>query len=94
MQALPLPQPRLERVLAELAREFGAEIRHGKEVVGLNQDDATVTAEVRGPHGQDQVSARYLVGCDGAHCRVRDLAGSRPNALVGPGTHALEEHPR
>jgi len=75
MQALPLPQPQLERVLDEFARELGAEIRRGQEVVGLSQDDATVTADVRGPDGQDRVTARYLVGCDGASSRVRDLAG-------------------
>src|SRR5439155_7889664 len=75
MQALPPPQPRLERVLDEFARELGAEIRRGQEVVGLSQNDATVTADVRGPDGQDRVTARYLVGCDGASSRVRDLAG-------------------
>ena len=75
MQALPLPQPLLERLLDELARELGAEIRRGQEVVGLSQDDATVTADVRGPDGQHRVTARYLVGCDGARSRVRDMAG-------------------
>jgi 2-polyprenyl-6-methoxyphenol hydroxylase-like FAD-dependent oxidoreductase len=75
MKVLPLPQPLLEGVLDEFARELGAEIRRGREVVGLSQDDATVTAEVRGPDGQERVSARYLVGCDGASSRVRDLAG-------------------
>ena len=48
MELLPLPQPLLERVLAERALELGAEIRRGREVVGLSQDDETVTAEVRG----------------------------------------------
>ena len=75
MEVLPLPQPMLEGVLDEFARELGAEIRRGHEVVGLSQDDATVTAEVRGPDGQERVTARYLVGCDGASSRVRDLAG-------------------
>jgi len=51
MQALPLPQPRLERVLDELARELGAEIRRGQEVVGLSQDDATVIVDVRKSDG-------------------------------------------
>jgi 2-polyprenyl-6-methoxyphenol hydroxylase-like FAD-dependent oxidoreductase len=75
MRVLPLPQPHLERVLDELARERGAEIRRGHEVVGLSQDATTVTADVRGLDGQRQVTARYLVGCDGASSRVRDLAG-------------------
>ena len=75
MQALPLPQPLLERVLDDRARELGAEIRRGQEVVGLSQDDATVTADVRGADGPHRVTAGYLVGCDGASSRVRDLAG-------------------
>ena len=41
----------------------------------MSQDDATVTADVRGPDGPYRVTARYLVGCDGAHSRVRDMAG-------------------
>src|SRR5438034_5063900 len=75
MQALPLPQPLLERVLDDYASELGADIRRGHEVVGLSQDDATVTAEVRGPDGPDRVSGRHIVGCDGASSRVRALDG-------------------
>jgi 2-polyprenyl-6-methoxyphenol hydroxylase-like FAD-dependent oxidoreductase len=36
---------------------------------------------VRGPGGPYRVSARYLVGCDGARSRVRELAG-----IAFPGT--------
>ena len=87
MQVLPLPQPRLERLLDERAGELGAEIRRGQEVVGLSQDDATVTADVRGPDGPYQVTARYLVGCDGAYSGVRDMAG-----IPFPGTTYPEVH--
>ena len=81
MQALLLPQPQLERLLAELAGELGADIRSGHEVVGLSQDGATVTADVRGPDGQHRVTARYLVGCDGAQ---------QPGARLG--RHPVSRH--
>ncbi len=74
MKLLPLPQPRLEGVLDDLARELGAEIRRGQEVVGLSQGDATVTAEVGGSDGRYRVTGRYLIGCDGSNSRVRDMA--------------------
>ncbi|MFI5486728.1 FAD-dependent monooxygenase [Micromonospora echinaurantiaca] len=75
MRAMPIPQREVERLLEEHARELGAEVRRGHNVVGVTQDDATVTADVRGPDGPARVAARYLVGCDGGRSRVRDLAG-------------------
>jgi len=74
MSLLPLRQPQLERVLDEIARELGAEIRRGHEVVGLNEDHDAVSADVRASDAPYRVTARYLVGCDGARSRVRDLA--------------------
>jgi len=75
LPALGLPQPQLERLLDEHARECGAVVRHGHQVTGVSQDHETVTVDVHGPDGPGQLSARYLVGCDGAHSRVRDAAG-------------------
>jgi 2-polyprenyl-6-methoxyphenol hydroxylase-like FAD-dependent oxidoreductase len=75
LQALAIPQPRLEGLLEERARELGARLRRGHEVVGVSQDDGAVTADVRGPAGPGQLTARYLVACDGGHSRVRDQAG-------------------
>ena len=67
IRVVHLPQPRLEGLLGERACELGAGIRRGHEVAGVSQDDATVAADVRGPQGPYRVTARYLVGCDGAH---------------------------
>ncbi|WP_327116217.1 FAD-dependent monooxygenase [Nocardia sp. NBC_01730] len=75
MRAVPLPQMEIERLLGERARELGAEIRRGHTVVGVSQDEAAVNAEVRGPDGRYQLTAHYLVGCDGGRSRIRDLAG-------------------
>ncbi|MFI9407246.1 FAD-dependent monooxygenase [Nocardia sp. NPDC052316] len=75
MRALPIPQREIERLLDDRAGELGAEIRRGHEVIGVSQDDATVTAQVRGPDGTYEVTARYLVGCDGGRSRIRDMAG-------------------
>ncbi|RHW28313.1 FAD-binding monooxygenase [Nocardioides immobilis] len=75
MRAMLVPQPRLEGLLAERAIERGVEVRRGHEVVGLRQDDDAVTVGVCGPDGAYEVTAHFLVGCDGGHSRVRDLAG-------------------
>jgi 2-polyprenyl-6-methoxyphenol hydroxylase-like FAD-dependent oxidoreductase len=85
MHAMHLSQPRLEELLDEHARELGAEIRRGHQVVGVTQDDTTVIAEVRGPDGTYEVTARYLVGCDGPRSPVRELAG-----IAFPGTRYPE----
>ncbi|WP_327585896.1 FAD-dependent monooxygenase [Nonomuraea sp. NBC_00507] len=81
LHALPLPQPRLEQLLDERAGELGVDLRRGHQVVGVSQDDAAVSVDVRGPDGPYRISARYLVGCDGARSRVRDWAG-----IAFPGT--------
>lgn len=81
LRGLTLPQPRLERLLAEHARALGADVRRGQEVIGLDQDSDGVSAEVRGPAGPHRVTGRYLVGCDGPRGRVRDLVG-----IAFPGT--------
>ncbi|MFD0683216.1 FAD-dependent monooxygenase [Actinomadura fibrosa] len=69
------PQYRIEEMLETRARELGASVRRGYELTGLDDTGDGVTATVRGPDGTEQVSARYLVGCDGGRSTVRRLAG-------------------
>ncbi|MGM1061174.1 rifampin monooxygenase [Saccharothrix sp. Mg75] len=69
---LGIPQPTVERVLTEHATEVGVEIRRGRELVGLDQDDEGVTAELA---DGTRLRSRYLVGCDGGRSAVRGLLG-------------------
>ena len=75
LRGLPLRQPELERVLDEHARELGTEVRRGHEVLGFAQDETSVTVDVRGPQKPYQLTARYLVGCDGPNSIVRETSG-------------------
>ncbi|WP_078324166.1 FAD-dependent monooxygenase [Mycobacteroides salmoniphilum] len=60
-----------EAVLEQRARELGVEIVRGAELVGLEQDDLV---HLRFADGSTE-SARFVVGCDGAHSAVRSLLG-------------------
>ncbi|MEV6273400.1 FAD-dependent oxidoreductase [Kribbella sp. NPDC051936] len=70
---LVLPQRETEAILTRRLESLGVRIETGTEVIGLVQDDDKVTATVRTATGDTQVSARYLLGCDGAHSTVREL---------------------
>jgi len=66
------PQSRTELLLEKRAAELGVEIVRGAEVTGLHQDDHGVRVE-RADGTAD--TAAYVVGCDGAHSRLRELLG-------------------
>ena len=80
---LGIPQNVTERLLTEHAVELGTEIRRGRELVGLSQDEDAVTAELA---DGTQLRSRYLVGCDGGRSTVRKLLG-----VAFPGEPARRE---
>ncbi|GGW70303.1 putative oxygenase [Streptomyces lucensis JCM 4490] len=70
-----VPHQRVRQRLEEHATKAGARVRRGAEVVGLRQDAGGVELDVRQGGGTEVIRAAYVVGCDGAHSAVRDLAG-------------------
>jgi len=72
-----ITQPGLEPILRRRAEAAGARVLDGHEVIGFVQDGEGVTTTVRNREtGEERViRSRYLVGADGAHSRVRELAG-------------------
>ncbi len=75
LHVLRIPQRRLEELLTARAVELGAIFRRGADVVGIDATPDGVTVHIRTPNGNDSMTARYLVGCDGARSFVRQHAG-------------------
>ncbi|MET7602524.1 FAD-dependent monooxygenase [Streptomyces avermitilis] len=84
--ARTVPQSRTEEALEEWARELGADIRRGSELLSFSEGQDSVEARVRGPRGETVLSAAYLVGCDGGRSVVRKTGG-----FDFPGTAATRE---
>lgn len=70
-------QPELEAVLRNgLARYGCIKTFFRNELVAFSQSESGVTACLRGADGQEsEVTARYLVGCDGGRSSVRKALG-------------------
>ena len=71
-----LPQYRTEEVLRTRARELPQiEFRTGCKMVELRSSTEDVRLEVETETGSESLTFDYVIGCDGARSRVRDLAG-------------------
>jgi 4,5-epoxidase len=69
---LVISQAEVEAALRRRVTELGGEIVWGREVTAAEQDSDGVTVSLA-DGGRSR--AGWLVGCDGAHSRVRELAG-------------------
>lgn len=69
---LMVSQAVTEQVLLERLTELGGKVLRPHTVTGLRQDGDAVTVTLG---GGEQIRARYVVGADGMHSAVRELAG-------------------
>ncbi|MFE7946847.1 FAD-dependent monooxygenase [Streptomyces sp. NPDC057426] len=71
-----LPQYETERLLEEYVADLGTAVERGTELLSFAQDADGVTARLRTASGaDDELRARFLIGCDGAHSTVRKGLG-------------------
>jgi len=70
-------QPSLERILRRRADEVGAAVRPGCDLIDFTQDTDGVTATVKDSETgeESRIRAKYLIGADGAHSKVREVLG-------------------
>jgi 2-polyprenyl-6-methoxyphenol hydroxylase-like FAD-dependent oxidoreductase len=70
-----VPQYKLEEMLEKWVLELGVILRRGGELTGLTDHGDCVTGRGQSPWGSGELTAQYLVGCDGGRSTVRQLAG-------------------
>ncbi len=70
-----LPQSETERILIEFIERHGVEIDRQTSLENFSQDADKVEAVIKRVDTQEEqhVVCQYLVGCDGAHSKVREL---------------------
>ncbi|MFE0579714.1 FAD-dependent monooxygenase [Streptomyces sp. NPDC058874] len=78
---LLMSQAEVEARLRDRLAGLGVEVEWGREVLDVRQDPERVV--MRLDHGEEE--AGWLVGCDGAHSRVRKAAG-----IAFPGVPVVE----
>jgi geranylgeranyl reductase family protein len=61
----------LDRTLADLAREAGADVRERHTVTGVDEHDDRVVLTVKHGGVTEEVAAKMVAGCDGPVSRVR-----------------------
>jgi 2-polyprenyl-6-methoxyphenol hydroxylase-like FAD-dependent oxidoreductase len=78
---LDIPQDRTEALLTHHLEAVGGNVERGVELTDLSQDGGGVDVRLQHASGlTEQARFAYVVGCDGGHSRVRELA---PTTLKG-----------
>jgi 2-polyprenyl-6-methoxyphenol hydroxylase-like FAD-dependent oxidoreductase len=87
-----LSQAETEAILGTHLTAGGLTIERCVELVGLAQHPDHVACTLHHADGHsEQVEARYVVGCDGAHSAVRRLAGIDSTGAAYPQTFVLAD---
>ncbi len=71
------PQDQHERLLIERLEKLGVTVERRTELLRFTDEGDHVTASLRKPDGQEEdCTATYIAGCDGAHSLVRETLGT------------------
>ena len=75
--ALMIPQSETERLLEERLEAVRVKVEREVEAIALENGDKGVTVMLRHVDGREEtMAADWLIGCDGAHSRVRHEVGA------------------
>jgi 3-(3-hydroxy-phenyl)propionate hydroxylase len=83
--AVQCEQFKTARLILERLRALpNVEVLFGHEVVGVDQNDRSVTVEARGPAGMTTHQGAYLIGADGGRSIVRKQCGIAFDGFTWP----------
>ncbi len=72
-----LPQSETEALLNEHMEGLGVKTERQVELISLTPKNGAFQATIRHPDGtSEELSPRWILGCDGAHSRVREMTGT------------------
>ncbi|MDF5752438.1 FAD-dependent monooxygenase [Spongiactinospora sp. TRM90649] len=72
---LGITQPVVEGIMSRRLAELGVDVGWHTRLESVADHGDRVTARLSGPGGDEEFAASWVVGCDGAHSSVRELAG-------------------
>ena len=77
VHATAIAQDRLEPILRQRARDLGADLRLGTELLGFTQNEAGVVARLRRRADAHEytINAKYMIAADGATSPIRQALG-------------------
>lgn len=64
-----------ETLLYDHLRSYGVDVKWQSKLESFTHDETSVSAQIVCKEVRDEISARYIVGCDGAHSPVRHSLG-------------------
>jgi 2-polyprenyl-6-methoxyphenol hydroxylase-like FAD-dependent oxidoreductase len=72
---LIITQPSVEEVMVDRLGELGLAVEWRTRLAQLTDRGSHVEVRLVGPDGPEELTASWVVGCDGAHSTVRELSG-------------------
>ncbi len=88
---LSIPQSETEQILLDHAASIGLTVERNTELISLTSGPGPVQSEIRGPAGIGRNEYAFVVGCDGAHSKVRESTGIEFQGSEYPGHFALAD---
>jgi len=64
-----------ESILADYLRRQGGQVVRSSRLIGLQDHEDSLLATIQCDGATEQISARWVVGCDGVHSSIRELSG-------------------